>query len=112
MEDSRSKAGLAYRSLSSVRRRFPGVRKNTLLHIFTLIRWCTRGVRQRDGTRLRLQAIRVSSNWYTTDHWVDEFIAVLTAAHIDPEAPVLRSPAQRNRASESAAAELATKYRL
>lgn len=111
--DSQMSAGIVYRSLSDVRSRFPGARKNAILHLATMIRWCTRGIRQPDGSRVRLRAIRAGSRWLTTDAWVDEFIAVLTVAHIpDQGAPIPRSPTQRNRASQAAAKELAERYKL
>lgn len=106
-------SGTVYRSLSAVRHRFPGTRTNPSLHLATMIRWCTRGIRQPDGSRVRLRAIRVGSRWLTSDAWVDEFIAVLTTAHCpNQEVLALRSPAQRNKASDAAAKELAEKYKL
>lgn len=111
--NSQQFAANVYRSLSDVRSRFPGARNNAVLHLATMIRWCTRGIRQPDGSRVRLRAIRVGSRWLTTSEWVDEFIAVLTTAHCpNQEVPVLRSPTQRNKASEAAAKELAEKYKM
>ena len=103
--------GIVYRSLSAVRTRFPGARTNGLLHLSTLIRWCTRGIRQPDGTRVRLRAVRAGSRWLTSDQWVDDFIAALTAAHIGEEAATApRSPTQRQHESEAAGRELTEKY--
>ncbi|HKQ49704.1 MAG TPA: hypothetical protein VJZ71_16645 [Phycisphaerae bacterium] len=36
-------------------------------------RWCRRGVRGRDGERVRLQHVRIGGMIYTTRHWLDEF---------------------------------------
>jgi hypothetical protein len=103
--------GVTYRPLSTVRARFPGTRTNGLLHLSTLIRWCTRGIRLPDGSRVRLRSIRVGCRWLTTDAWVDEFIAVLTAAHVDQDdTSTIRTPARRQLDSEAAGRKLTEKY--
>jgi hypothetical protein len=64
-----------------------------------------------DGSRVRLRGVRAGSRWLTTDPWVDEFVAALTAAHTDSEpVPTPRSPVQRRRAAEAAGRELTEKY--
>src|SRR5262245_55893410 len=114
MSDSASlqlPAGVEYRPLSAVRARFPGTRTNGLLHLSTLIRWCTRGIRLPDGSRVRRRGIRARCRWLTTDAWVDEFIAALTAAHVgQDDAPAIRTPTRRQRDSEEAGRELSEKY--
>ncbi|VTT98863.1 unnamed protein product [Gemmataceae bacterium] len=75
----------------------------------TLTRWITPGIRLRDGTRLRLQARRVGSKWGVRQSWVDEFLEAQTADRLggDTSTPALRTPAERQRASDAAAAQLA-----
>lgn len=106
--------GVGYRSLSTVRNRFPGARTNGLLHLSTLIRWCTRGVRMPDGSRVRLRAVRAGSRWLTTDAWVDEFIATLTTAHTGGAevATAPRPPSRRQSESADAGRVLTEKYGL
>lgn len=103
-----------YLPLSAVRARFPGARTNGFLHLSTLIRWCTRGIRQPDGTRVRLRSIRAGARWFTTDQWVDDFVAALTLAAVGDEAtsPAPRSPSRRQRESEEAGRNLTKKYRI
>jgi len=114
MSDSvvlQSTGGVTYRPLTAYRARFPGARANAALHLSTLIRWCTRGVRMPDGSRVRLRGIRAGSRWLTTDPWVDEFVAALTAAHTGDEAKSTpRSPARRRHEAEAAGRELTEKY--
>jgi Protein of unknown function (DUF1580) len=96
-----------YKKLSSFQDRIPGHRKNSRLHPATLVRWCLRGVRLPDGSRVKLQAVRVGCRWLTTDAWFDKFITTLTEAYTgceDTQSP--RSPTQRRRAAEAADREL------
>jgi hypothetical protein len=45
----------------------------------SLTRWIEDGVKLRDGSRLRLRAVRFPVGWRTTDQWVSEFVSALTA---------------------------------
>ena len=47
-------------------------------HISTMIRWATRGARLRDGSRMRLRAIKTPGGWRSCAAWVDEFFDALT----------------------------------
>lgn len=98
----------SYRRLSEFQGRLPGHRKNQRLHLSTLIRWCSSGVKLRDGTRLRLRAVRVGSRWLTTEAWWQAFTDALTAAHrpSDPPPALVRSPAERATAADAAGARL------
>jgi hypothetical protein len=42
-------------------------------------RWIEGGAKLRDGSRLRLRAVRFPAGWRTTDQWLAEFISALTA---------------------------------
>jgi hypothetical protein len=95
----------AYLKLSDFANRVPGHKANARLHISTLIRWCTRGVKLPDGSRLRLRADRVGSRWLTTNEWFAEFLSAMTTAHNPTSAgisPVFRSPHQRQQSSQKA----------
>jgi hypothetical protein len=46
-------------------------------------RWCRRGVKARDGQRIRLQHVRVGGKIFTKREWVDEFGRRLAAADAD-----------------------------
>ena len=50
----------------------------------TILRWIRVGILMPAGDVLRLQAVQVGSRWFTTDKWLDEFIAARTAASIAP----------------------------
>ncbi len=41
-------------------------------------RWINNGAKLRDGSRCKLQAIRLPGGFRTTQQWVDEFIETLT----------------------------------
>src|SRR4051794_19491 len=41
-------------------------------------RWIINGAKLRDGTRLKLKAIRLPGGFRTTQLWLDEFVEVLT----------------------------------
>jgi hypothetical protein len=51
---------------------------NTGYSSAAVTRWITDGVTMRDGSRLRLRAVRFPAGWRTTDEWVSEFISALT----------------------------------
>jgi hypothetical protein len=77
-------------------------------HPSTIVRWIVSGVRARDGSLVRLEAIRVGGRWVTTARCLTAFAARLTAAQTVPACqPAARplSPARR-RDVEAAAREL------
>jgi hypothetical protein len=71
-------------------------------HIASAIRWCTKGVRARDGSRIRLQAIKMPGGWLSRDAWMNEFFDALTADRVLAAGPseqsLPRTSAQRRRA--------------
>lgn len=71
----------------------------------TVHRWITDGVRAADGSRVRLEAVRIGGRWVTSEPAVDRFIRRLSA--VPDLAPGPRSPAERNRAADAADKELA-----
>src|SRR5207302_1262851 len=44
------------------------------IHPSTLTRHALTGVKLRDGTRVKLRAVKVGSRWMTTESWLREFI--------------------------------------
>src|SRR5262245_46235670 len=98
-----TEANQQYRLLGDYRDRIPGHRKNSRIHLTTLIRWATKGVAAASGARIRLRAVRVGTKWLTTDSRFDEFVSAITAPAIPATAsPAVRSSAQRNRDSDTA----------
>lgn len=98
-------------SLTQAASRFPGHRGAQRLHPATLTRWILRGVRGTDGTVVKLEATRLGGRWLTSEPALRRFAAALTAAGTPAgegahDAPQSRTPTDRQRASERAAAEL------
>jgi hypothetical protein len=63
-------------------------------------RWILTGAALRDGTRLKLKAIRLPGGFRTTQQWVDEFVEGLTRDRTGVEAP---PPGAEMRAAEATA---------
>lgn len=84
--------------------RFPGSRGAARLHPATLTRWIVKGARALDGRRVRLEACRCGSKWFTSVAALGRFAQALGTP--DNSAPPARSPAVRQAASEAAAQEL------
>jgi hypothetical protein len=86
----------------------PG-RNGKRTHISTLIRWITRGARAADGSRVRLEAVRLGGRWLTSREALQRFAERLTPRlddqhHAPPSGA--RTPSARQRASERAARKL------
>lgn len=92
--------------LGAIANRLPGQRGATHLHPATLTRWILKGLPARDGERVYLEAVRVGSRWATSEPAVRRFFARLEPTRT-PQAQPLRTPTDRRRASEAAAAALA-----
>jgi hypothetical protein len=69
-------------------------------------RWIVKGVPDRDGNRVRLEAVRVGGKWLTTHAALRRFIEA-TTPRFEEANSVPRSASARLRASERAAAVLA-----
>ena len=74
-------------------------------HKSTMCRWILKGIRLRDGQRIKLRAWRFGSRWMTTADAADEFVRA-TVLPSDAGRPP-RTDTARQRASELAALELA-----
>jgi hypothetical protein len=81
-------------------------------HVSRMIRLITQGVKRRDGSRLRLQAIRGPGCWLSRKSWVIAFLEEITSdrmAAIDarstsaePKVNGQRTEADRRRAADAA----------
>lgn len=49
-------------------------------HVNTLRRWVRRGQKARNGERIRLTALRIGSELYTTEDWLNEYWEKLSKA--------------------------------
>jgi hypothetical protein len=81
----------------------PGRKPGKRLYVNTVWRWCVKGLR---GVRLR--SVLVGGQRLTTRRWLQEFIQAMSEAR-DPggsSPPMIRTPRQRQSASERAAEEL------
>ena len=90
--------------VAEVARQFPAARDAGRVHPQTIVRWIQRGVKTRDGRRVKLEAIRVGYRWLTSEAAVKRFLIASTST--EPETLAPRSPTQRQKASESAAKQL------
>jgi hypothetical protein len=94
-------------SLSQAARRIPPFRENKPVAPSTVFRWIMAGVRLPDGTRLRLEGVRLGGRWLTSGPAIERFIDRQTPQFAGAPTPASRTAAQRERAAERAARELA-----
>jgi hypothetical protein len=94
-------------SLTTAAKLVPPARSGRRTHISTIIRWITDGARGPNGTRVRLEGVRLGSRWLTSAAALSRFMEALTPRLADPS-PVSgpRTLTQRRRESDRAAAEL------
>jgi hypothetical protein len=74
-------------------------------HPATLTRWIQNGIRLPEGTRLKLEAVRVNGRWATSRAAVVRFLERQQPGHVEPT-PALRTPTRREREIEKATADL------
>jgi hypothetical protein len=86
----------------------PSFRADRPTHSATVIRWILEGVRLTDGTRLKLEAVRLPSGWVTTPNAIQRFIEALTADRTgsQPDTVPVRTTTARIRAAARAEREL------
>jgi hypothetical protein len=75
-------------------------------HISTILRWIVRGAKAPDGSRVRLEAVRLGGRWFTSKEALQRFAESLTPRLDSTTAPTPRTNLRRRQASEGAAAEL------
>jgi hypothetical protein len=91
-------------SLKQVASKSPAGRKGRPMHISTVMRWISKGVKTACGP-VRLEAIRMGGRWLTSEEALERFVAAQTPDLTKPvELP--RSVAARTRASRHAENEL------
>jgi hypothetical protein len=76
------------------------------VHLSTIVRWITRGVRSPAGELIRLEALRCGGRWISSLEALQRFSERLTPRNGGTPAPTLRSPSRRARAEEQAEKEL------
>ena len=77
-------------------------------HPSAVVRWMTKGTLLRDGTRLRLQCVRLPGSFRTSKAWLDSFLAAIAHdrtgnAKAAPKGPTKSSRVGRMRAGLAAA---------
>jgi hypothetical protein len=63
-------------------------------------RWCRKGVKSRNGERIRIQHVRMGGKIYTTAKWIEEFgkrLADSDAVHFDRDRPAPPTYKRRRR---------------
>jgi hypothetical protein len=91
--------------LAAAGRRLPAAGGKPV-HPSTVFRWVTTGVRGPDGSRVRLNGVRVGGRWMTSVEALDRFACALTPSFDIEPAAAPRTSQQRVRASDRAALEL------
>jgi hypothetical protein len=92
-------------SLAEATKWLPTGRNDSRPHVSTLLRWITSGAKGPDGSRVRLDAVRIGGRWVTSREALQRFIAALTPQFGDA-APAPRTAGQDRRATDRAGAEL------
>jgi hypothetical protein len=96
------------RSLSQAARLFPAYRQSRPVNPSTVYRWITEGVHLADGSRLRLEAVRLGGRWLTSVQAIERFITGQTPQFPDAAPkPRTRTAKQQAKAAERAGRELA-----
>ena len=92
--------------LAAAARLVPPGRNGKRCHLSTILRWILTGAKAPDGSRVKLEGLRIGNRWMTSREALQRFAARLTP-RLDSTAPAgARTPARRRRDSERAAAEL------
>ena len=95
-------------SVSQIAKQVPGSRGSESQHPATITRWIVKGIKLRDGSRLRLKADRYGSRWMIKPSDFAQFLRDTTESFLpsDAASPAPRSPAKVRRAAEQAEAAL------
>jgi hypothetical protein len=94
---------------AEVAQRLARLRGGRPVKAWTVITWIRRGVRQPDGTRLKLPAVRCSFKWAVPEASLLAWIAQMTEAHLadPPQVPTARDEKRTRTIGERAGEELA-----
>jgi hypothetical protein len=93
---SKSAEPVAFISLSSAARLFPGERAGRSISPSTVYRWATRGLPLPDGRVVKLAIWRVGRKWVTTEESLADFIDAQQPNADGPLPPPRDAPAQRH----------------
>jgi hypothetical protein len=93
-------------SLAQAAHQLPPGRGGRPVHFSCVLRWITTGAPGPDGTRVRLEAVRVGGRWITSREALQRFCERLTPRLQHPE-PVVGTPTRRRRDQARIEAELA-----
>jgi hypothetical protein len=93
-------------SLSKAARCFPSFREDKPVAASTVFRWIFAGVRLPDGSRVRLEAVRLGGRWLTSREAIQRFMEAQTPTFGDSAAPKPRTTKQRESAADRAGKEL------
>ncbi len=91
-------------TLSEAAALIPGRKQGKRVYVNTVWRWCKKGVKN----GIRLKSVLVGGQRYTTRRWLQEFIEAISESSGEGEVPppAIRTPRQRQTASERAIEEL------
>jgi hypothetical protein len=92
--------------LADAAKLIPPARSGKRTHLSTLLRWILTGATGPDGSRVRLEAVRLGNRWMTSRSALQRFVAALTPRLDAQPAEGQRCHSHRRRASERAASEL------
>jgi hypothetical protein len=92
-------------SMAQAARRFPPYRAGRPVNPSTIWRWCRQGVKVQGVGIVKLECVRLSGRWLTSEQAISRFVARQTPT-ADQLTPTPRTTGQRRRASERAACEL------
>jgi hypothetical protein len=92
--------------LSAAAAETPPGRNGKKTHLSTILRWILHGAKAPDGSRVRLDAIRLGGRWFTSREALQRFAEALTPRLGGADMPGRRGPEKRRRASERAAQQL------
>jgi hypothetical protein len=93
--------------LETACKQIPPGRGGERCHISTLVRWISRGVLSPNGSRVRLEAIRLGGRWLTSRAAIQRFCDALTPRTEDDSPPPTRTERQADRAAEQSGKRLA-----
>src|SRR5579883_403932 len=91
-------------SLAEAVKLLPAGRGGRRVHFSTVLRWVLDGAKGPDGTRVRLEGVRLGGRWLTSRQALQRFVEKLTPAA--PEHPAPRTAGQCTRAAARAGAAL------
>jgi hypothetical protein len=90
------------RSFAEAAKRLPALRVGKPVSPSTVWRWTTRGVRARNGSLVRLEAIKVGGTCCTSDEALLRFVRALSAHDLRPAVPSQASSHPEESAREPA----------